>query len=505
MCQPVRKLSCLCIYGLLLFTLFIIPLRLSAQTLRVASKNFVENYILAELMAQLLENHDFKVERRYNLGGTLICYQALQSKQIDIYPEYTGTIQEAILKSKQSLSFSQLNQSLARHGIRAVASFGFNNTYALALSQDGFKKFGFHKISDLARYKNGALRIALSYELLKRHDGWEALRHFYKIKQSAYGIEHGLAYEAISSNQVDLIDVYSTDAEIKRYQLHLLEDDKHFFPEYLAVPLASVDLPAQAFVALQKLAGRIHKHDMQKLNMQVSVHKKSYQEVAQKWLIKNKLLSQTQKTKMEGETLWQRLYRRTLRHIQLTGLSLLVAFLLALPLGILIYKLNYTSSIILYIAGLLQTIPSIALLALMLPLLGIGVTPAIVALVLYAILPILRSTVTALRGIEPLLLEAAQAMQLTSFQRLVYVELPLSMPVIFAGLRTAAVICVGTATLAAFIGAGGLGEPIVTGLALNDPKIILEGTLPAAALAIVIDLFFDGLQRFVVPAHLRAT
>jgi osmoprotectant transport system permease protein len=156
-----------------------------------------------------------------------------------------------------------------------------------------------------------------------------------------------------------------------------------------------------------------------------------------------------------------------------------------------------------YLGGLLQTIPSIALLALMIPLLGIGLVPAIVALFLYSLLPILRNSVTALSTVDPTLLRVAEAMGMTRFEQLRLVQLPLSMPSILAGVRTAAVISIGTATLAAFIGAGGLGDPIVTGLALNDTRLILQGAVPAAALAIVTELVFELVERLLLPAHLR--
>jgi len=158
---------------------------------------------------------------------------------------------------------------------------------------------------------------------------------------------------------------------------------------------------------------------------------------------------------------------------------------------------------VLYAAGLLQTVPSIALLALLIPLVGIGEIPAIIALFLYALLPITRNTITALTTVDPQLREVAAALGLTRAERLRHVYLPLSLPHIIAGVRIAAVVSIGTATLAAFIGAGGLGEPIVTGLALNDTQLILQGAIPAAALAVAVELGFEGLERWLIPRHLR--
>ncbi|MEJ0032539.1 MAG: ABC transporter permease [Bacteroidota bacterium] len=192
-----------------------------------------------------------------------------------------------------------------------------------------------------------------------------------------------------------------------------------------------------------------------------------------------------------------------MQHLYLTFTALVLATLFALPLGIWISFKPRVSNFFLYVAGLLQTIPSIALLAIMIPLFGIGSPPAIVALFLYAILPILRNTVTGLRNVDPLLREVSESLGMSKTQALRFVDLPLASPSILAGIRIAAVINVGTATLAAFIGAGGLGEYIVTGLALNNTQMIMKGAIPAAVLALLIELVFELIERKLMPAHLR--
>jgi len=194
---------------------------------------------------------------------------------------------------------------------------------------------------------------------------------------------------------------------------------------------------------------------------------------------------------------------KTWVHLQLTAIAMIAAILVALPLGILIYHYAAVAKPILYLTGLLQTIPSIALLALMIPLFGIGVVPAIIALFLYALLPILRNTTIALFSIDPLIKKVATGIGLTRWQRLRYIEIPLSTPTIFAGIKTATVISIGTATLAAFIGAGGLGEFIVTGLTLNNTSMILKGAIPAALLAIGVEFFFELIENIFVPKHLQ--
>ncbi|MCR9142436.1 MAG: ABC transporter permease subunit [bacterium] len=526
-----------CRFALLLVSSFAVffalafPRSLAAQTLRIGSKQFTESYILGELMAQLLEAEGFRVERRHNLGGTLICYEALVTGEIDLYPEYTGTITEAILKiapdadqnvkSSPDQIFADLNLRLNSRGLRILPSFGFNNTYAFVVPAKLARERGLRRISDLREHPD--LRLALSYEFLDRGDGWRPLQRDYGLPQRARGIEHGIAYRAIAEGRIDLTDAYSTDAEIKRYDLKVLADDRGFFPAYLAVPFARGDLPAEAFQALEPLAGLLDESQMQSLNARVSVDRVSYGRVAFEFLRDGGLLhrdgpGEAAKTggdspggvAADGETLQYKgesrlslFFSRLGRHVFLTAVSLAGAMLLAVPLGVLVYRRTRIARPTLYVAGLLQTVPSIALLAFMIPLFGIGVVPAVAGLLLYAILPILRTTITALQSVDPLLVEVATGMGLTRGQTLWRIELPLALPGLFAGVRVATVIAIGTATLAAFIGAGGLGEPIVTGLALNDPGLILEGALPAAGLAIAADLAFDRLERRIVPPHLR--
>jgi osmoprotectant transport system permease protein len=191
--------------------------------------------------------------------------------------------------------------------------------------------------------------------------------------------------------------------------------------------------------------------------------------------------------------------RLTLRHLLLVGVSLVAAIALAVPLGLLLERARGSAEPVIRAVGVLQTLPSIALLAFMIPLLGVGVLPAVVALFLYSLYPILRNTFTGVRDANVSAVAAARALGMTPVQVLRHVRLPLAAPVIMAGIRTAAVINVGTATLAAFIGAGGLGDPIVAGLALSDERMILSGALPAALLAVVVDGVLAGCERLVTP------
>ena len=468
------------------------------RTLVVGGKNFNEGYLLAEIMAQTLEAHGFQVERKLGLGGTLVCFTALVNGEIDAYPEYSGTIAKAIFKLEQRVPVDSLRRMLdVHHGIRMLPAFGFNNTYVLAMQSRKAQQLGIRRISDLRRHPG--LRLGFSSEFLNRPDGWVGLQRAYGLPQRPRGMEHGLAYIAILGDEIDCTDAYSTDGDIAKYDLLLLRDDRSFFPIYLAAPLVRADMPEAARQALQLLAGQIDESTMQRLNAQVIVDGRSFAEVAGDFLREIGLVQGESRSR---ESDWALLWRRTLVHIELTVIALLASMLVAIPTGILVFRRRRLARLVTYATGLLQTIPSIALLAFMIPLFGIGPLPAIVALFLYALLPILRNTVIALFSVDPLLKKVAVGMGMTTWQKLRFVELPLAIPTILAGIRTAAVINIGTATLAAFIGAGGLGEPIVTGLALNDPRLILQGAIPAALLAILVEVLFEIVEKLTIPAHL---
>lgn len=471
----------------------------AGRTVVVGSKHFNEGYILAEVIAQLLEDRGFSVARKFGLGGTLVCFEALKNGQIDVYPEYSGTLATAVLKLPRRVSYAELQDTLKRRfDMDLLESFGFNNTYAIAVSRKLARQRELMAISDLAKFPR--LRVGLSYEFLNRNDGWPGLARTYGLVVRPVGIEHGLAYQAIGEGKLDVTDVYTTDGDIKKFDLVLLEDDKHYFPQYLAAPLVRGRVNGRIIATVGELAGTITDAQMRELNAMVLLEGKSFAEVAHRFLHGAGLVT-AQRARVE-ESKWLTLLSRTVRHLELTFIALLGGMIVAIPFGILAYRVRAISRPVMYTAGLLQTIPSIALLAFMIPLFGIGVLPAIVALFLYSLLPILRNTTAALFSIDPVLKKVSVGMGLTAQQRLRYVELPLAAPTILAGIKTAAVINIGTATLAAFIGAGGLGEPIVTGLALNDTSLILEGAIPAAILAILTEWAFEGLEKGLIPRHL---
>ena len=462
----------------------------------VGSKNFNESYLLAEIFAQSLELEGFDVERKFGLGGTLVCYEALANGAIDIYAEYTGTLAEAILKTDiQAADLYQLNTAVADRGLQILDPLGFNNTYALAMREKSAAEKGISRISDLAAHPE--LVLAFSLEFLNRKDGWPGLDRTYGLAGKPTGIEHGLAYQAIADGSADVIDAYSTDGELTRYALTVLDDDRGYFPQYYAVPFTRLDLPDRAREVLLGLAGRIDDERMRELNRMTTIDGRSFAGVASEFIQAEGL----GETHVE-DNLIASILDNTVTHLKLTAIALALGCLAGLPLGIIVFRNRSVANLTVYLAGLLQTIPSIALLALMIPLFGIGVKPAIIALFLYSLLPILRNTVTALITIDPVLKRVAEAIGLTRWEQMRHVLLPMALPNILAGIRTAAVISIGTATLAAFIGAGGLGEPIVTGLALNDTGLILQGAVPAAGLAILVELLFELLERLTIKPHM---
>ena len=462
----------------------------------IGSKTFSESHVLAELSAQILEAEGFVVQRRLGLGGTLITFEALRAGELDMYPEYTGTLIRAVFE-EGDLTEADLEDKLEALGLQFPVRFGFNNTYALAMPRALVEERGLKRISDLKPHAD--LRFGFSHEFLRRSDGWPALRSRYQLPQNAVGIEHTLAYRALQAGQLDATDAYSTDAELRVFDLKLLDDDRELFSTYFAGLLMRNDLPPAAVSVLLRLTDRLDETRMQRLNQRVATAGETPAAVASAFLREAGLTGADAPEVTRRSTLG----RNTLVHLKLTGLALALGCLTAIPLALLISRYARLASALQYAAGLIQTIPALALLALLIPVLGLGQTSAVAALFLYSLLPIMRNTLAGLFAVDPLLREVAASLGMTRSEQLFRIELPLAMPMILAGIRTAAVISIGTATLAAFVGAGGLGEPIITGLSLNDHRLILEGAIPAAGLAVLAECFFELLERYALPAHLR--
>jgi osmoprotectant transport system permease protein len=472
-----------------------------AETLKVGSKRFTESYILGEVIIRAAGD----AVHRPGLGNTGILYAALKSGAIDLYPEYTGTIAKEILKLDGNPGLAELNRALAPLGFGVAVPLGFNNSYALAMREERAQALGIRSLGDLA--KHPALKLGLSQEFIGRADGWPGLKAAYKLPFAApSGLDHGLAYEAIAAGRIDVMDIYTTDAKIGRFQLRALEDDRRFFPRYDAALLYRLEVPRrypEAWAKLQKLEQRIDERTMIRLNAAAELQGKSFAEAAA--LLDSDSSEATPRTFLKvlfGPDFW----RLTWEHLVLVFVSLAGSIAVGVPLGVAAAKSRGATQFILGIVGVIQTIPSLALFAFLIALLGaIGTVPALIALFLYALLPIVRSTHTGLEAISTGMRQAALALGLSKQDRLWRIEMPLALPSILAGIKTSAVINVGTATIAAFVGAGGYGERIVSGLALNDNATLLAGAIPAAALALIVQGAFEfGERRFGWMARARS-
>jgi osmoprotectant transport system permease protein len=466
----------------------------AGETLRIGSKRFTESTILGEILTQTAQRAG-PAEHVPGLGNTAIVFEALRGGAIDLYPEYLGTIELEILHHSQAgATLAQVDQELAPLGLGVGIPLGFENSYAIGVRRDTAQALHLARISDLARYPQ--LRIGLSHEFLGRADGWPGLARHYGLTATPIGLDHGLAYEALAAHQVDAIDLYTTDAKIARYGIQVLLDDRHYFPRYDAVVMLRRSVPErfpQAWAALQSLSGRIDETRMIELNGAAELDHRAARDIARSFL------EQSGSVAMRpgfGDRLFGEDFGRLARqHVLLVLLSVAAASVIGIPLGVAAARWRALGSAILAVVGALQTIPALALLAALIPVLGaIGTRPALLALFIFALLPIVRNTAVGLAQVPAVLREAATALGARSLTRLWLVELPLASPVILAGIRTAAVISVGTATIAAFVGAGGFGERIAIGLALNDHQMLLAGALPAAALALVFEALFGALE-----------
>jgi osmoprotectant transport system permease protein len=467
-----------------------------SPALAVGSKKFTESVLLGELTARLIADAGLPVRHRAQLGGTRVLWDALAAGQIDVYPEYTGTLCQEILHS--ACDRATLERALAARHLAMTASLGFSDGYALAARSDLAARLPLERISDLARHPE--LRLGFSDEFLARADGWPALRARYHLPETdVRGLDHDLAWRGLAAGTLDVIDAYGTDAELRYYHPTLLDDDLGYFTSYQAVLVYRQTLPAAARAALERLVGAIPAADMIAMNARAKLDKVPEARVAGDFARARFGIDRAD----APDGLWRRLGRRTVEHLILVGVSVAAAILLGVPLGLVAARRRRWRRLILGATGLMQTVPSLALLVFMIPLFGIGTGPALVALVVYSLLPIVRNTVAGIDGIAPPLRESAAALGLSGGERLRLIELPLAMPSILAGIQTAAVIAVGTATLGALIGAGGYGQPILTGIRLDDTRLILEGAVPAALLALAVQGLFDVVERLVVSRGLR--
>ncbi|HUF78222.1 MAG TPA: glycine betaine ABC transporter substrate-binding protein, partial [Thermoanaerobaculia bacterium] len=448
--------------------------------------------------------------------------EALRAGAIDLYPEYTGTGLASILGEEPATgdggdaaaTLARVRRAfLERWDLHWLAPLGFENAFAVAVPRALAEREGLVTLSDLARVAP-RLAAGLGYEFAERPDGLPGLSEAYGLAfGSVRRLQQALKYRAVAAGEIQVLDVYTTDGRLVSYDLAVLEDDRGFFPPYAAAPLvrgAALERHPEVAAALALLAGSLDEERMRRLNFRLQEEKAEPAVVARDTLRELGLVAagdagsdpQVDRRGSFASYVWNRrlsLGRYTLEHLALSGAGLLLGAVVAIPLGLALERRRRLAEPVIRAVGVTQTIPSLALLAFTIPLLGVGRVPAVVALWLYSLFPILRNTYSGVRDADPQAVEAATALGMTPVQVLAQVRLPLAAPVIMAGVRTAAVLTIGTATLAAFIGAGGLGEPIVTGLQLADTWMILSGAVPAALLALVADLALAGVERLVAP------
>ncbi|MDH3201258.1 MAG: ABC transporter permease subunit [Myxococcales bacterium] len=467
----------------------------------VGSKKFTESVILGELLTQLAASTGAQVEHRSELGGTRILWSALKRGEIDAYPEYTGTISKEILTTGEAATIDEIRDALKARGMVVSEPLGFNNTYILGMKKDLADERGIRTISDLARHPD--LRFGFSSEFMDREDGWPGLRRDYDLPQrDIRGMDHDLAYRGLAAGSIDVVDFYSTDAEIEYYGLRALEDDRAHFPRYDSVIVYRDDLEGRApevVAAFSALEHAITAADMTAMNAAAKIESVSEARIASEFLERH-LGVQSNRRDVGA---WERFWVNTAEHLFLVAVSLAGAILVSIPLGVIAARFSRVGQAILGTVGIIQTIPALALLVFMIPLLGIGAAPAIVALFLYSLLPIVRNTYAGLHDIPRPIVESAIALGLSPSRRLRLVELPLAARSILAGIKTSAVINVGTATLGALIGTGGYGQPILTGIRLDDLGLIMQGAVPAAGLALLCQAAFEIAERRFVSKGLR--
>jgi osmoprotectant transport system permease protein len=474
------------------------------RPLVIGSKKFTESVILSEILRLGLRSSGTEAIHRKELGGTTLLWNALKNGDIDIYPEYSGTLQEEILQ-EGNLPFEEMKEKLRSMGIGISAPLGFNDTYAIGLREERARDLGITKISDLNSHPK--LRFGFASEFMERRDGWPGLSKEYELRhKNVRGIDHDVAYRALDAGEIDVIDLYSTDAEIPYYKIRVLEDDLSFFPPYEAVFLYRLEEKEKLLPFLTKIEGSLSESEMSDLNRAVKIEKKPANEVASKFL-KRKLNIDISFRRTNRVS---RLIERSLEHAKLVSISLFFAVLFAIPLGILAAKNRHLGNLILITVSTIQTIPALALLVLLIrPLTlvglpGIGDTPALIALFLYSLLPIVRNTHAGITQIPLPLQETAAVLNLSRKTRLLKIELPLALPLILAGIKTSLVLNIGFATLGALIGAGGYGQSILTGIRLDNYALIMEGAIPAALLAILTQQFFEVLEKKIVSRGLRS-
>lgn len=483
-----------------LFLSFLWPSLSSAQ-ISIGGKIFTEQNILVDLISQLLENEGYKTQKYKNLGGPFVAFEALKKGDIDLYVEYSGTAYHTIynqaVKAEPKKAFQWLKDKFQKDGFDILEPLGFSNSYAIFIPQNFLPEI--QTISAL-RSLSPSLKMGITPEFNVRPDGYKNLTTAYNLKfKSLKVLDIGLLYEALNNGQIDLGMGYVTDGRNYAYKLRQIKDDKEFFPHYLAFILIRTDClkkHPQLLGILNRLSHRISQEEMTLMNYKVDVLKEPSFKVAQDFLISKNLISTKYLKRFSSSPYYliknrSLLIEKTLEHIYISFFAFLFTLLIGLFLGIMCLYSKKAKTLIFIFTNFFQTVPSLALFGFLIPFLGIGFLPSLVALVMYGLLPLVHNVYTGLNEIEPDIIDSCRAIGMTPFEILIFVRFPISLPTLGAGLRTSIVIIIGTTTIAAFIGAGGLGDLIFQGISALDYKLILLGAIPAALLALLADFILQ--------------
>ncbi|HPF40335.1 MAG TPA: glycine betaine ABC transporter substrate-binding protein [Phycisphaerae bacterium] len=472
------------------------------RPLNVGSKRFTESAILGEMLRLLASEAGVEASHKRDFGSR-VAFDSLALGELDAYVEYTGTLKQALLSGEAIVTNEELRAALDKRGISMSRPLGFNNTYILGMRRRRAEALGVTKISDLTGRPD--LSMGFSSEFMNREDGWPSLQARYGLPQrDVRGMEHDLAYRGVADGALDVTDLYATDAKIEQFGLMRLEDDLRHFPEYQAVILYRSELNdshPEVVANWKRLVGRIDETEMTRLNARADLQRVRDAVVAADFIRRSLNI----RVIVDDDSMLSNIWGWTLEHLEMVAWSMAMAILVGVPLGVFAAKSHASvAQTLLGSVGIIQTIPALALLVFMLPIFRrVDQVPAIFALFLYSLLPIVRNTYAGLHNIRPELRESAEALGLPSATRMRVVELPLAARSILAGVKTATVINIGTATLGALIGAGGYGQPILTGVHLNNIPLILQGAVPAALLALVAQGLFEIAERLIVPRGLR--
>ncbi len=467
----------------------------NSDVIRIGGKVFTEQNILVDLIKIYLEDKGYKTQTQKNLGGTFVAYEALKTGNLDLYVEYSGTSYHTIFKQEKIISendtYLWLKERFKKENIYLFQDLGFSNSYALITVQNQ----NYQTMKDLVK-DSPNLTIGFEHEFLSRPDGFSNMLKAYDYNfKNPKTMNVGLMYEALKTKQLDVGIGYSTDGRNKAFNLKILEDNLDFFPKYKAAILAKTSVlqnHKNLESELMALSGLITATDMIQMNYEVDALKKSSNLVAKNFLISKGLIAYSS-LKLSHNFLGLSypeiilIKNKLLEHIEICFIALCFSILIGFSLGVLAFEFKPLKPLVFSFVNLLQTLPSLALFGFLIPFMGIGFWPAMIALILYSILPLVHNVYIGLSEIDLDIIESCQAIGMTKLQILLQVRIPIAMPTLGAGLRTCTAIIIGTATVAAFIGAGGLGELIFQGISSLNHRMILLGAVPAALLALLAD------------------